>query len=54
MLCRGMRLSEDFDYELIAIKTPGFVGADLQSLVREAAMCAVNRSVSIPITATFF
>lgn len=39
----GMRLSGDFDFKLIAKKTPGFVGADLRSLTKEAAVLAINR-----------
>ena len=38
-----LKLSEDFDYDALAKFTPGFVGADLMSLTREAAMSAVNR-----------
>ena len=43
VLCRELRLSEEFDYGLLAHNTPGFVGADLMALTREAAMTAVNR-----------
>lgn len=43
MLCKDIRLGEDFDYGNLSTLTPGFVGADLNSLVREAAMYAVNR-----------
>ncbi|CAH1791657.1 unnamed protein product [Owenia fusiformis] len=43
VLCRGLRLADDVDNEQLARDTPGFVGADLQSLAREAAMSAVNR-----------
>ena len=43
MLCKDIRLSEDFNYGRMSQLTPGFVGADLNALVREAAMCAVNR-----------
>ncbi|XP_053461326.1 nuclear valosin-containing protein-like isoform X8 [Nycticebus coucang] len=42
-LCRKLRLPEDFNFCHIAHLTPGFVGADLMALCREAAMCAVNR-----------
>lgn len=31
------------DFQLIAKKTPGFVGADLSSLTKEAAVVAINR-----------
>lgn len=43
VVTRKLKLSENFDYDLLASHTPGFVGADLLSLVREAAMAAVNR-----------
>ena len=43
MVCRDLRLSADFDFDYVASLTPGFVGADLTALTREAAMCAVNR-----------
>lgn len=39
-----MRLTGDFDFDSIARRTPGYVGADLKSLTREAAMNAVNRA----------
>lgn len=42
-LCRKLKLAEDFDYKQLARLTPGYVGADLMALVREAAMSAVNR-----------
>lgn len=48
---KGMRLLDDsddttdrsFDYKLLARKTPGFVGADVKSLAKEAAVLAINR-----------
>lgn len=42
-LCRKLRLPEDFDYQQLARLTPGYVGADLMALCREAAMNAVHR-----------
>lgn len=42
-LCRKLKLPEDFDYQQLARLTPGYVGADLMALCREAAMNAVNR-----------
>ncbi|KAJ3610691.1 hypothetical protein NHX12_022783, partial [Muraenolepis orangiensis] len=42
-LCRKLKLPEDFDYRRLARLTPGYVGADLMALCREAAMTAVNR-----------
>uniref|UniRef100_A0A8C6WL10 Nuclear VCP like n=1 Tax=Neogobius melanostomus TaxID=47308 RepID=A0A8C6WL10_9GOBI len=44
-LCRKLKLSEDIDYGQLARLTPGYVGADLMALCREAAMCAVNRAL---------
>uniref|UniRef100_A0A8C0IY75 Nuclear VCP like n=1 Tax=Chelonoidis abingdonii TaxID=106734 RepID=A0A8C0IY75_CHEAB len=42
-LCRKLRLPESFDFHYLAHMTPGYVGADLMALCREAAMCTVNR-----------
>jgi ribosome biogenesis ATPase len=42
-MTQGMRLSGDFDYKVLARKTPGFVGADVRSLTKEAAVIAINR-----------
>ncbi|XP_037067073.1 nuclear valosin-containing protein-like isoform X2 [Peromyscus leucopus] len=42
-LCRKLRLPDTFNFCHLAHLTPGFVGADLMALCREAAMCAVNR-----------
>lgn len=42
-LCRKLKLPEHFDYQQLARLTPGYVGADLMALCREAAMNAVNR-----------
>lgn len=33
------------DYSTLAHLTPGYVGADLSALVREAALSSVNRSL---------
>jgi ribosome biogenesis ATPase len=38
-----MRTEGNFDFKIIAKKTPGFVGADLKALTKEAAVVAVNR-----------
>lgn len=43
ILTKNLKLSNNFDYELLASYTPGYVGADLVALTREAAMAAVNR-----------
>uniref|UniRef100_A0AAQ6A2R5 Nuclear VCP like n=1 Tax=Amphiprion ocellaris TaxID=80972 RepID=A0AAQ6A2R5_AMPOC len=46
-LCRKLNLPEDFDYQKLARLTPGYVGADLMALCREAAMSAVNRILAV-------
>lgn len=43
-MSRGMRLGEDLDLAHLAKLTPGFVGADLSALTKEAALSAVNRA----------
>ncbi|GAX13461.1 ribosome biogenesis ATPase [Fistulifera solaris] len=45
-MTKDMRLSGDFDYKVLARKTPGFVGADIRSLTKEAAVIAINRIFS--------
>jgi len=40
---RGMPLADDVDLDEIAVKTHGFVGADLAALCKEAAMYALRR-----------
>ncbi|XP_043531500.1 nuclear valosin-containing protein-like [Chiloscyllium plagiosum] len=42
-LCRRLKLPELFDFRQLARLTPGYVGADLMALCREAAMHTVNR-----------
>ena len=42
---RGMPLDADIDLARIAFQTPGFVGADLASGCREAAMSALRRLI---------
>lgn len=43
MLSRRLRLSGDFDFRVVAKRTPGFVGADLAALMKESAALAVKR-----------
>ena len=43
VLSRRLRLSGDFDFKAVARRTPGFVGADLAALMKEAAALAVKR-----------
>ena len=40
----GMRLHSDVSIPALARRTPGYVGADLASLAKEAAIAAVNRA----------
>lgn len=46
VLSQKMKLDGAFDFGSIARRTPGFVGADLVSLTKEAAVIAVNRIFS--------
>ncbi|XP_077196592.1 nuclear valosin-containing protein-like isoform X1 [Paroedura picta] len=46
-LCRRLRLPELFDFHHLARMTPGYVGADLMALCREAAMSTVTRVLVI-------
>ncbi|EIE24941.1 AAA-domain-containing protein [Coccomyxa subellipsoidea C-169] len=46
VLARRLRLDGDFDFAQVAVKTPGFVGADLTALIKEAAAIAVTRIFS--------
>ncbi|MFX1456279.1 MAG: AAA family ATPase [Promethearchaeota archaeon] len=39
---RGMKLSDDVDLQIIAERTEGFTGADLEGLVKEAAILAMK------------
>jgi cell division protease FtsH len=41
---RGKPLGRDVDLSVLARQTPGFVGADIESLVNEAAILAARRS----------
>ena len=43
VIVRKLRLSGDFDFKSVANRTPGFVGADLQALTKEAAAVAIAR-----------
>ena len=40
-------LADDVDLKLVAQQTPGFVGADLENVLNEAALVAVRRNKSI-------
>lgn len=40
---RGKPLEKDVDLEILAKRTPGFTGADIENMVNEAALLAVRR-----------
>ncbi|RLC66182.1 MAG: cell division protein FtsH [Chloroflexi bacterium] len=44
---RGKPLGEDTDLETLARATPGFVGADIENLVNEAAILAARRNKKV-------
>ena len=41
---RGVALDEDVDLDAYAESTHGFVGSDIENLIRESAMCALRRT----------
>ena len=43
VMTRKMRLEGSFDFLSVAKKTPGFVGADIAALAKEAAVISINR-----------
>lgn len=45
-LAAKLRIAQEFDWREIARMTPGYVGADLKALTREAAASAINRIFS--------
>jgi ribosome biogenesis ATPase len=45
-MCKKLLLSGDFDFETLAKMTPGFVGADLQSLTSTAGTIAIKRIIN--------
>lgn len=45
VLTRTMRLREDFPFKDLAKITPGYVGADIHTLCKEASIMAVERLV---------
>ena len=46
VLTRKIKLSQELDFQNIARNTPGYVGADLCALVKEAAIFAIKRIFS--------
>ncbi len=43
VLARRLRLEGTFDFVAVAAKTPGYVGADLAALTKEAGANAITR-----------
>ncbi|CAM6031791.1 unnamed protein product, partial [Sphagnum compactum] len=43
ILCKNVKLEEGFDYDKLAVLTPGYVGADLLALAARAVSTAVKR-----------
>ncbi|MGI0488140.1 ATP-dependent zinc metalloprotease FtsH [Pantanalinema rosaneae CENA516] len=50
---RTVKLADDVDLSKIAIRTPGFAGADLANLVNEAALLAARNNRPLVIMADF-
>ena len=44
---RGKPLANDIDLEILARRTPGFVGADIENMVNEAAILAARRDKKV-------
>jgi cell division protease FtsH len=51
--CRGKRLGDDVDLNVVARGTPGFSGADLANLTNEAAIFAVREGREVLTAADF-
>jgi ribosome biogenesis ATPase len=46
-MCKDKKLSPEVDFNKIAHMTPGYLAADLQSLIREAGRAAIRRIINI-------
>ncbi|KAK9868336.1 hypothetical protein WJX84_009333 [Apatococcus fuscideae] len=49
VLCKKLRLAGEVDFKAVAARTPGFVGADLRALTKEAAASAIQRIFQQPV-----
>ncbi|EEH46161.2 uncharacterized protein PADG_02311 [Paracoccidioides brasiliensis Pb18] len=47
VLTKDMNLADDLDFKLLAKRTPGFVGADLNDLVSTAGSAAIKRYIEL-------
>ena len=52
VLFRNIKVDSNFDFQSLAHRTPGYVGADLKSLIREAAILALERFMNPSSTPT--
>jgi len=43
VLSKKLRMEGNFDFSLIAKRTPGYVGADIHALIKEAAKISIDR-----------
>lgn len=43
VLTKDIKLASDVDLDLVANITPGFVGADLEAVLKEAGLICINR-----------
>ncbi|KAH8740071.1 hypothetical protein FG386_000898 [Cryptosporidium ryanae] len=43
VLCKNIRIDDSVDFEAISRITPGFVGADLKTLINESALIRINK-----------
>lgn len=43
ILCRKIKLNSNIDLDKIVLNTPGYVGADLNALIDEALISALDR-----------